>query len=100
MKFGYDYSYISKQFKQKIGISFNKYVNLLRIQKCQKLIRETQMTFSEIMVKCGFSSLRSFDRSFKILTGQSPTEYKKLVRESADSVTATYLPPSFDDKED
>lgn len=81
---GYDYSYISKQFKQKVGISFNKYVNLLRVRKACYLIKNSNLTISEAMLQCGFTSVRSFNRNFVFFLGQTPSQYRKNYKVSVD----------------
>ncbi|MEE0946227.1 MAG: AraC family transcriptional regulator [Acutalibacteraceae bacterium] len=74
---GYDYSYISKKFKSKMGISFKEYVNYLRIAEAQYLLSSTSDSICEISEKCGFLSFRSFDREFRKWTNSTPSEYRK-----------------------
>ena len=77
---GYDYAYISKFFKRRVGISFRQYVNELRIEEAKKLLAEQSRSVEEIGTLCGFSSLRTFDREFKIKLGITPSEYKKTAK--------------------
>ena len=77
LELGWEYSYLSKVFKEKTEISFNKYVNSLRIKKSKMLIDTSDRSFSEIMLECGFTSLRSFERNFKAITSLSPSEYRE-----------------------
>ena len=74
----YDYAYISKLFKKSMGMTFNQYVNLLRIQKSQHLLRTTTKSVIEIALECGFSSLRSFNRRFLEAQGTTPSDYRKV----------------------
>lgn len=74
---GYDYAYISKQFKQKVGISFRQYVNLLRVNESKRLLQRTDKSIGQIMADCGFDSLRTFDRVFAAEIGCSPCAYRK-----------------------
>lgn len=74
---GYDYAYISKKFKSSIGISFRKYVNILRITLAKQLLIQETKTITEIARECGFNSLRSFNIEFKKTEGITPTEYKQ-----------------------
>lgn len=77
---GYDYAYISKFFKKKVGMSFRRYVNGLRILEGKQLLKSTSMNISEIGEMCGFSSTRAFDREFFSQTGMTPSAYKKESR--------------------
>ena len=73
---GYDYAYISKFFKSKVGMSFRQYVNYLRIMESKQLLRETAGSIEEISEACGFASVRAFDREFRAQMGMTPSEYR------------------------
>lgn len=79
---GYDYAYLSKYFKQKVGMSFRRYVNLLRIRESQHLLRSGTESITQIGELCGFQNLRTFDRDFFELTGVAPSDYRKRYTES------------------
>ncbi|MBE6546946.1 MAG: AraC family transcriptional regulator [Ruminococcaceae bacterium] len=74
---GYDYAYISKYFKRTVKLPFRQYVNCLRITESKRLLTETLQSIEEVGEASGFSSLRSFDREFKLQTGLTPSEYRK-----------------------
>jgi len=73
---GFDYAYISKLFKKTIGITYNQYVNYLRIQESKKLLKNTEKTITEIASECGFLSLRAFNRKFSEMVGTTPSAYR------------------------
>ncbi|MBQ8407382.1 MAG: AraC family transcriptional regulator [Clostridia bacterium] len=74
---GYDYAYLSKFFKRRVGIAFRKYVNLLRLGESRRLLSTSDKTISQIGEESGFRSLRAFDREFFAEYGISPAEYRK-----------------------
>ncbi len=74
---GYDYSYLSKLFSEKIGISFTEYVNMLRIDRACYLLKNTDLPVIDISEQCGYGSLRSFNRNFVKRTGYAPRDYKR-----------------------
>ncbi|HBQ64553.1 MAG TPA: hypothetical protein DD727_06460 [Clostridiales bacterium] len=78
-KIGYDYRYMSKYFLKKVGIPFNEYVNRCRINQACYLLENSENTITEISEKCGFNTLRSFNRNFQILVDTSPSEYRKNI---------------------
>lgn len=82
---GYDYAYISKFFKRKINLSFNSYINLLRVSDSRYLLETTEKSITEIKDLCGFQCLRTFNREFYKLSGCTPSEYrkKKVINRSA-----------------
>ncbi len=74
---GYEYTYLSRYFKQMVGISFNDYVNEYRISKVCYLLQNGDMTVLEISNECGFNSLRTLNRNFKEQIGIPPAEYRR-----------------------
>ena len=61
------------------GKTPSEFIRLIRLRHAARLIRESQMSVSEIAYKVGFASPRYFSRCFKELYGFMPTEYKKQV---------------------
>lgn len=74
---GYDYSYLSKLFSEKIGISYTEYVNMLRIDRACYLLKNTDFPIIDIAAECGYGSLRTFNRNFQRRMGITPRDYKK-----------------------
>ena len=77
-EFKYDYTYLSKLFKSGIGMSFADYVGMMRISEACYLLESTADTVLEISNKCGFNSLRTFNRAFFARTGSTPAKYRSL----------------------
>ena len=74
---GYDYSYLSKFFSEKIGTSFTEYVSSLRLDRARYLLENTSLSVLDISELCGYGSLRSFNRNFLRSLGISPREYRR-----------------------
>jgi AraC-like DNA-binding protein/ligand-binding sensor protein len=68
--------YFCKMFKKVTGISFTNYLSRVRIEKAKNLLLNPNLRVSEIAYEVGFQSLTHFNRVFKKLVGQSPTEYR------------------------
>ena len=81
---GYSYTYVSKYFKKKIGLTFNKYINLLRINRAKELLLSTSMSIAEIKDACGFRCIRTFNREFALLTSVTPTVYRNSAKTAID----------------
>ena len=59
------------------GCTFSQFVNDYRLRHAQKLLLETSdMKISTVGMESGFANERSFFRSFKAATGQTPKEWK------------------------
>ena len=66
-------AYFSKYFKKQSGMTFSHYLNIVKIEKAVNLLKEdNNMKITDVMLKCGFSTIRNFNRTFKEITGYSP----------------------------
>jgi AraC-like DNA-binding protein len=68
--------YFCKIFKKVTGINFTDYLSRVRIEKAKNLLLNPNLRVSEIAFEVGFQSLTHFNRVFKKILGQSPTEYR------------------------
>ena len=69
--------YISKAIRLDKGMSFNEYVNKLRIEHAITLMKNNpQIPVLELSIKSGYTSQASFFRNFKQFTGTSPKQFK------------------------
>ncbi len=68
--------YFCKMFKKATGINFTDYLSRVRIEKSKNLLLNPNLRVSEIAFEVGFQSLTHFNRVFKKVLGQSPTEYR------------------------
>ena len=66
-------SYFSQKFKQSTGMNFVEYVSRTRVEKARNLLQNPHLRISEIAFAVGFQSLSQFNRTFKKVTGQSPS---------------------------
>lgn len=64
-------------FKEVTGKTPKEYINDIRIDKACGLIKNTDMTVTEIALCCGFSDMNYFSRYFKMRIGMPPTKYAK-----------------------
>ena len=69
---------ISSCINSQYGSSFSQFVNNYRISHAQKLMRtQPNMKISEVWATSGFTTESSFFRSFKAVTGMTPSEWKQ-----------------------
>jgi len=69
-------NHLSEKFKQVTGVNFVDYIARTRFEKTCDLLRNSNLRISEIAFAVGFQSLSQFNRVFKKLAGESPTEYR------------------------
>jgi AraC-like DNA-binding protein len=55
-------------------------VSRARIEKAKNLLLNQNLRVSEIAYEVGFQSLTHFNRVFKKVIGQAPTEYRAQVK--------------------
>jgi len=72
--------YFCKMFKKATGLNFTNYVSRVRIEKAKNLLLNRNLRVSEIAYEVGFQSLTHFNRAFKRIMGQSPTEYRSQLK--------------------
>lgn len=72
--------YFCKIFKKFTGINFTDFLSRVRIEKAKNLLLNPNLRVSEIAFEVGFQSLTHFNRVFKRILGQSPTEYREQLR--------------------
>ena len=70
-------SSLYNKLKALTGMGANEYISKLRIEKAITLISGTDMPFSEIAEKTGFTTPSYFSTAFKQYTGETPSQYKE-----------------------
>ncbi len=69
--------YLSTVFKEETGVTMNRFVREVRMNKARELLENTNMKISGISEKVGFSSSTYFCRSFREFFGVSPESCRK-----------------------
>jgi AraC-like DNA-binding protein len=71
---------VRKAINQTLGFrNFSSFINASRIEAAQELLTSPEhatMSVQEVAYGVGYSSLGPFNRAFRDLTGQSPSEYR------------------------
>lgn len=82
-KFSVSEEYLTRNFTKEIGISFYQYVLLQRVTEGKRLLKESPgFSIARIAHSLGFPSSSSFNRTFKALTGETPSAYRRRTLES------------------
>lgn len=79
-KIGIPQKTISAVLNQHLQKSFNEFINGYRVNAFKEKVVQTQLshlTIAGIALECGFSSQATFQRTFKEITGKSPSEFRK-----------------------
>ena len=76
--------YFCKLFKKATGLNFTDYVSRVRIEKAKNLLLNPNARISEVAFAVGFQSLTHFNRVFRKVLGESPTEYRRRLPRGGD----------------
>lgn len=68
--------YLSRIFKEEIGVNYIDYITDCKINEAKKLLTTSDLTISEISSKLCYSHATYFSRKFKEATGSTPSEYR------------------------
>ena len=76
-KAGYSDYYLSRKFREEVGIGIDDYIKDKKIERAKALLTETHIPIFEISDKLSFGTRNYFSEVFKKVTGLSPLEYRK-----------------------
>lgn len=68
--------HFSRLFKKSVGISPIQYLIKQRIERAKLLLKNSELSVTEIALSCGFNSHSHLGKYFRQLTGFSPSEYR------------------------
>ena len=76
-------SYFMHQFQKQVGFRAVEYLSHYRINQACKELLSTKKSVLEIAFDCGFRNLSNFNRQFRKITSNTPTEYRKKFAEES-----------------
>ena len=70
---------LSQSINDKLKINFNEFINKHRIDEAKNLLlQQPDTNILEIAYSVGFNSKSTFNSTFKLVTGVTPSEYRKV----------------------
>jgi AraC-like DNA-binding protein len=85
---GLSRSIFAERFARRLGRTPMNYLAEWRLQLAERLLRETELSISEIFQKLGFASAASFDRAFKRTHRLSPSAYRRRLKPARERAAA------------
>ena len=73
----YNPSYFSRIFKEKFKISFVEYITQKRLARAIELLKNTDVSVSDVGQRVGFSDNKSFYHAFSRYYHCTPSQYRK-----------------------
>jgi AraC-like DNA-binding protein len=68
--------YLCRQFQKHAKLRFTEYITRLRVERAKQLLLQQNNRISEVAFEAGFQSIPHFNRSFKRVTGSTPTLWR------------------------
>lgn len=65
-----------RYFKQHTRKTYLNFLNEIRLQKASELLKTSELSVAQIAYEVGFNNLSNFNRTFKLVTNSTPTEYR------------------------
>lgn len=73
-------SYITRLFKEQTGYTLKAYIDIHRLNKAKRLLKDTDLKLKEIVREIGYFDETSFIRKFKKSEGITPMHYRNIVK--------------------
>lgn len=73
----YNPAYFSRIFKEHCGMSLSEYIKERRIQEAARLLKNSELSNEEIMLKVGYTDKKQFYKSFREIYNETPAQYRK-----------------------
>jgi AraC-like DNA-binding protein len=86
---GFSRARVFDMFKAQTGLTPNDYLQRLRIERAQQLLRASSSSVTDIAMATGFSSGQYFSTVFSRYTGVSPTDFQKGTQPRASALQRT-----------
>ena len=72
-------AHFARSFKEAFGVPPHRYLLTRRIERATALLRDTDLAIIEIAFQTGWTSVGTFGRTFRDVTGESPGELRARV---------------------
>jgi AraC-like DNA-binding protein len=82
-------AHFARQFRAVFGETPHRYLQRRRLERAMELLRDTDLSVTEVCLDVGFASLGTFSRTFSAVVGESPSAYRERTRATR---TAQYVP--------
>ena len=73
---GVSQAHFARSFKEAFGVPPHRYLLTRRIERATALLRDTELSITDIAFQTGWKSLGTFGRTFRDVTGESPGDLR------------------------
>lgn len=90
---GVSSAHFARSFRAAFGVPPHRYLLSRRIERARVLLRDTDLPIIEIAFQTGWASLGTFGRTFRDITGESPTAVRGVEQGGGKRLDA--IPPCY-----
>lgn len=83
LEMGTNHNYLSKYLNSCLNVSFQVWLNTLRIEESKNILAAENVSIEEVGAKVGIPLSYNFSRWFKIVTGETPFRYRQHTAKAA-----------------
>jgi transcriptional regulator GlxA family with amidase domain len=80
---GVSEAHFARSFKEAFGVPPHRYLLTRRVERAMALLRDTDLAITQIAFDTGWESLGTFGRTFRDITGESPSVIRERARAAA-----------------
>jgi transcriptional regulator GlxA family with amidase domain len=80
---GVSEAHFARSFKEAFGVPPHRYLLTRRVERAVALLRDTDLSITQIAFETGWESLGTFGRTFRDITGESPSVIRERARAAA-----------------
>jgi AraC-like DNA-binding protein len=73
-------AYFARSFRDAFGIPPHRYLLTRRVERAAALLRDTDLSITEVAFRTGWNSLGTFGRTFRDVTGDSPGDLRQRMQ--------------------
>ena len=84
-----------RSFRAAFGETPHRYLQRRRVERAMYLLRRTDRSVTDICLDVGFASLGTFSRTFRVVVGQTPSEYRGAGRADGRRQAILAVPTCF-----
>ena len=70
--------YFCRLFKQSTGMTPHQYLIQQRVEQAKLLLRQPELTITEVALACGFTHQSHFAKYFRKITGFTPKQFRQF----------------------
>lgn len=90
---GVSEAHFARSFKEAFGLPPHRYLLSRRIERATALLRDTDLSITEVALEAGWTSVGTFGRTFRDISGETPRAVRERARASARGLDR--VPPCF-----